>query len=66
MGGGEGFNDDTVMATLLAWTGCSLRPQQPKEKPIVYTRDDEEAAHQSYLLKRHRERIKEPHKLSCI
>ncbi len=57
-GAGEGFNDDTVMAAMLALTyGCSLRPQAPKEKIEVYNPKEEDVAHHQYLTDRDRSHV---------
>jgi len=56
-GAGEGFNDDTVIATLLALHGCSLFPQKAREKPQVYNAKDEDAAFGRYLMRRHTARL---------
>jgi hypothetical protein len=53
----EGANDDTVMATLLAWRGCSMLPQAQKERVRVYSRKDEDKAHKAYLDRKFHERI---------
>jgi len=58
-GAGEGFHDDTVIATMLALHGCSLFPQAPREKPKIYRPQDEDAAHAKYLLERHFGRTRE-------
>ena len=56
-GGTEGFNDDTVIATMLALHGCALRPQEQRQTVKRYSHDDENIAHQQYLMKNHWERI---------
>lgn len=57
-GGGEGFNDDTVIAAMLALYGCSLRPQKPREIEQQYDPRKEDRAHKDFLLKRHFDRLK--------
>lgn len=52
-GAGEGFNDDTVIATMLALLGCSMWPQKAKEVVAQYSPKDEDAAFAQYLMKRH-------------
>lgn len=59
-GAGEGFNDDTVMATMLALHGCSMRPQAPKEEVEQYNPKEEDRAHQQYLMQRHIRNIQNP------
>lgn len=56
-GAGEGFFDDTVIATLLALHGCLLYPQKQEEKPQLYSPKDEDAAFAQYLMRRHSMRL---------
>lgn len=55
-GAAQGFNDDTVMAAMLAVHGCSMYPQEPKAKKTVKELDENEA-HQRYLLDKHMKRM---------
>lgn len=57
-GAGRGFNDDTVMAALLALCyGCSMRPQKAREVPEDYSIENEDAAHRAYLVKKNKEAL---------
>ncbi len=56
-GAGEGFHDDTVMGVMLALHGCSLFPQQAKEKVRLYDPKGEDAAFAQYLMRRHSARL---------
>jgi hypothetical protein len=56
-GAGEGFDDDTVLATMLALHGCSLFPQAPKKEVEQYNSKKEDFAHQQYLLKKNKPRM---------
>lgn len=62
----QGFNDDTVMAAMLALYGCSMRPQKPREVTKEYNPKEEDAAHQQYLLKRHFKGVKEKEGMATI
>lgn len=65
-GGGEGFNDDTVIGAMLALYGCALRPQEQREVVKHYNKNDENVAHQQYLMKNHWERINGKGKVMAI
>lgn len=56
-GAGEGFNDDTVMAAMLALYGCALRPQEERVSVKQYNRQDEDIAQRQHLMQNHWDRL---------